>query len=41
MLFQYIYDFLDKCYKQNKIKELEDKVTELENIIYNIKCCIE
>jgi hypothetical protein len=41
MLLQYIYDLLDKCYKQKKIKELEDKITELENIIFNVKCCIE
>ena len=41
MLYQYIYDFIDKCYRQRKIKELEDKVTELENIISNIKYCIQ
>ena len=41
MLYQYIFDFIEKCYKQKKIKELEDKIVELENIIFNIKHCIE
>ncbi len=41
MLLQYIFDFIEKCYKQKKIKELEDKVIELENIISNIKYCIQ
>ncbi len=37
MLYEYILQFLDKCYKQKKIKELEDKVIELELIINNVK----
>jgi len=41
MLYQYIYDFIEKCYRQKKIKELEDKIVELENIISNVKYCIE
>lgn len=41
MLYQYIYDFIEKCYRQKKIKELEDKIVELENIICNVKYCIE
>jgi hypothetical protein len=41
MLSQYIYDFIHKCLNQRKINELEDKIVELENIIFNIKHCIE
>lgn len=41
MLYQYIFDFIKRCLNQRKIKELEDKIVELENIIFNIKDCIE
>ncbi len=40
MLYQYILQFLDKCMRRNKIKELEDKVKELELIIFNVKKCV-
>lgn len=41
MTIQHIYDFINRCLNQRKIKELEDKIVELENIIFNIKHCIE
>ena len=40
MLYQYILQFLDKCMRRHKIKELEDKLKELELIIFNVKKCV-
>ena len=37
MLYDYILQFLDKCIRNHRIKELEDKVLELELIINNVK----